>query len=60
MHRVRTYLHRSIARSEDVYGDPDVFRPERFLDPDLDPDSSDPRNIVFGHGRRYVALRPPR
>ncbi|KAH9929347.1 cytochrome P450 [Fomitopsis serialis] len=48
----------SMSRSEDVYGDPDIFRPERFLDPGLpDPEISDPRNIVFGHGRRICPGR---
>lgn len=49
------YLYRSIAHSKEIYGDPDVFRPERFLQSELpEPDISDPRNIVFGHGRRCV------
>ena len=45
----------ALVRSTALFGpDADIFRPERFLDPDLDPDMSDPRNIVFGHGRRSV------
>ena len=48
-----THLCRSIAHSREVYGDPDIFRPERFLNSELpDPEMSDPRNIIFGHGRR--------
>ncbi|EPT00008.1 hypothetical protein FOMPIDRAFT_1123534 [Fomitopsis schrenkii] len=48
----------SIAHNEEVYGDPDVFRPERFLTSELpDPDTSDPRNIIFGYGRRICPGR---
>lgn len=43
----------SMAHSEDVYGDPDAFRPERFLNANaLDAELSDPSQIIFGHGRR--------
>ena len=40
---------------DDVYSRPDTFRPERFME--MDPqtlESLDPRNVVFGFGRRYV------
>lgn len=47
-------LHRFMTRDTSLYGsDPDDFRPERFAD--LSPDEAkrlDPRNIVFGYGRR--------
>ncbi|KAI0770058.1 cytochrome P450 [Fomes fomentarius] len=37
----------------DVYEDPTVFRPERFIrDGKLDPDVTDPGTFVFGFGRR--------
>ncbi|KAH9929348.1 cytochrome P450 [Fomitopsis serialis] len=47
----------SMSHSEEVYGDPDVFRPERFLHPNEDTDIADPVNIVFGHGRRICPGR---
>lgn len=56
--RILTCLDRSMTHSQDIYGDPDVFRLERFLSSELPvPEMSDPHNIIFGHGRRYVALR---
>lgn len=42
-----------MAHSDDIYGDPEAFRPERFLEKNLlAVHSSDPSNIIFGHGRR--------
>ena len=45
-----------MTRDTSLYGsDPDEFRPERFAD--LSPSEAkrlDPRNIVFGYGRRCV------
>ena len=39
-----------------VYEDPDVFRPERFIcDGRLDTSVRDPAAFVFGYGRRHVA-----
>ncbi|KAF8510933.1 cytochrome P450 [Hysterangium stoloniferum] len=38
----------SMTRDEAMYTDPEVFKPERFLDKDC----TDPREIVFGFGRR--------
>lgn len=38
-----------------VYPDPDVFKPERFLGEDPQPD---PRQFAFGFGRRYVNVHP--
>ena len=54
--RVREYSKRTLLRamSRDManYGpDPDVFRPERFLQNQI----RDPFFYVFGFGRRYVA-----
>jgi len=37
-----------MTRDETIYANPEVFRPERFLDKDC----TDPRGIVFGFGRR--------
>ena len=41
----------------DIYEDPEVFRPERFIrDGKLDFSTApDPGRFVFGFGRRYVA-----
>ncbi|PIL29135.1 cytochrome P450 [Ganoderma sinense ZZ0214-1] len=40
----------------DVYEDPDVFRPERFIrDGRLDTRVQDPAAFIFGYGRRHVA-----
>ncbi len=40
----------------EVYEDPHVFRPERFIrDGKLDPGPLDPASFAFGYGRRYVA-----
>ncbi|TBU24745.1 cytochrome P450 [Dichomitus squalens] len=42
----------------DVYEDPDVFRPERFIrDGKLDSTVQDPAAFVFGFGRRQVSIR---
>lgn len=39
----------------EVYEDPDVFRPERFIhDGKLDTSVRDPAAFVFGFGRRHV------
>lgn len=38
-----------------VYEDPEIYRPERFLkDGQLDPTVRDPFNYAFGYGRRSV------
>ncbi|KAI0705410.1 CyP450 monooxygenase [Earliella scabrosa] len=40
------------------YGDPDVFRPERFIkDGQLNPNVRDPADFVFGFGQRKCAGR---
>ena len=39
----------------EVFSDPMVFRPERYLrDGELNPDVRDPDSAVFGFGRRSV------
>ncbi|EPT00007.1 hypothetical protein FOMPIDRAFT_1050098 [Fomitopsis schrenkii] len=49
----------SICRDERVWDKPDVFSPERFMQPDGPSVSelADPYNIAFGHGRRLCAGR---
>lgn len=50
-------LHRSMSRNEDVYPEPEVFRPERFLDlTKTELDNIDPKDFTFGFGRRLVFL----
>jgi cytochrome P450 len=42
-----------MLRDDKQYPDPHSFKPERFLkDGFLNPDVRDPRDIVFGFGRR--------
>jgi hypothetical protein len=44
-----------MTRDEEVYPDAESFKPERFIkDGDLNKAIRDPRDIVFGFGRRYV------
>ncbi|KAI1792486.1 cytochrome P450 [Ganoderma leucocontextum] len=44
----------------EVYKDPDVFRPERFIrDGRLDTSARDPAAFVFGYGRRHVVPQHP-
>ncbi|KAH9917067.1 cytochrome P450 monooxygenase [Fomitopsis serialis] len=49
----------AIFRDPEVYPEPDVFRPERFLeiDADADADLKDPKKLVFGFGRRICPGR---
>jgi len=42
--------------TQDIYQDPDVFVPERFLDPEV-ADIYNPRKVVFGFGRRLCPGR---
>ena len=40
------------AHDPELYHDPMNFSPERFLDADGRPPELDPKNVVFGFGRR--------
>ncbi|KAF9508831.1 hypothetical protein BS47DRAFT_1246786, partial [Hydnum rufescens UP504] len=41
---------RCISRDEEMYPDPETFRPERFIEPNAD--GLDPYKFAFGVGRR--------
>ena len=44
---------RAFLRDEEVYPEPDTFQPERFLNLNAEQRATrDPRNYVFGFGRR--------
>jgi Cytochrome P450 len=44
--------HRAMLHDETLYKDPMAFNPDRFIG---DNKELDPRNLVFGFGRRYAA-----
>ena len=45
---------RAMSRDPEVYSNPEMFMPERFLDADgqLDVSKGDPTEFMFGFGRR--------
>ncbi|THH18237.1 hypothetical protein EW146_g2711 [Bondarzewia mesenterica] len=43
----------AMTRDKDMYAEPHLFRPERFMDQDSDAaERTDPKNAIFGFGRR--------
>jgi hypothetical protein len=55
-----TFTYRTILRSETLYPNPDVFYPDRFMEK-VDQQTErrrDPRNYIFGFGRRYALFFP--
>ena len=44
---------RGMLHDPELYPEPDVFRPERFVAIDGGVIENDPRDIAFGFGRRY-------
>ncbi|TFY56489.1 hypothetical protein EVJ58_g7611 [Rhodofomes roseus] len=50
--------YRLMLRDPEVYSEPELFRPERFWALSAEEfERTDPRNIVFGHGRRICPGR---
>lgn len=45
---------RAISRNTDLYSNPDVFSPERFVTNGGSPAEMDPRKFMFGQGKRLV------
>jgi cytochrome P450 len=46
-----------MTRDEEMYPDAEAFKPERFIkNGALNKEIRDPREFVFGFGRRYVGL----
>lgn len=48
-----------MSRDESIYHQPHEFLPERYLDEMLSPEKvevMDPKNLVFGFGRRYATV----
>jgi hypothetical protein len=53
-----------MTRDEQMYPEAELFSPERFMDQDQngkEADQTDPRDFIFGFGRRqvFVALIGP-
>ena len=49
-------IDRSMTRNEEIYPEANSFKPERFIkNGALNKDVRDPRDIIFGFGRRCVS-----
>jgi cytochrome P450 len=46
--------HRQCSRDPRVYANPEVFSPERFMASEGGVKEADPRDYIFGFGRRCV------
>lgn len=46
--KIRSLTTRAMTQNPEVYPEPHIFRPERYLESEL----PDPRDTVFGFGRR--------
>lgn len=52
-------MHRGMSQDETLYPNPQEFLPDRYINRTVSPDKVDlldPKNIVFGFGRRYVSF----
>jgi cytochrome P450 len=49
--------HRQFSKDPKIYANPEVFSPERFLASEGGVKEADPRDYIFGFGRRYVFSR---
>lgn len=52
-------LHRLFLHDPEVHENPEEFRPERFVKTDTHEPERDPRQTVFGFGRRFVFHSAP-
>jgi len=48
-----------MSQDKEKYNDPEVFNPDRFLNPDGTLRTNEYPDYVFGFGRRYVDLVLP-
>jgi hypothetical protein len=46
--------NRAMTRDEQIYPEAELFNPDRFMD--MEADQPDPKDFIFGFGRRQVAL----
>jgi|SRR5712671_5474164 len=46
-----------MTRDEEMYPEPETFNPERFMNQEgTEADPADPRDLIFGFGRRQVSV----
>jgi Cytochrome P450 len=52
--------YRAMTRDEHMYPEPELFNPERFMnEAGTETDSTDPKDFIFGFGRRQVMMMCP-